>query len=91
MKHTLTLLALLLAPFAPANAEEAPLTTVEELVAAAQRAERRVIELAAGTFRLSGPLDLKAGVTLKGAGMGKTILTHDVAWKAATDTLPDPV
>jgi nitrous oxidase accessory protein len=82
--------ALLLAPLAVLHAAEAPLTTVEELVAAAQRAERRVIELAAGTFQLSGPLDLKAGVTLKGAGMGKTILTHDVAWKAATDTLPDP-
>mgnify|MGYP000969632955 CR=1 FL=1 len=73
-----------------AAASAAPLSTVSELVAAAQRADGGVIELAAGTFCLTGPLELKAGVTLKGAGVGRTILTHAAGWKAATGSLPDP-
>jgi nitrous oxidase accessory protein len=67
----------------------APLTTVEQLVAAAA-SPGTVIELAPGTFRLAGPLDLKAGTTLRGAGIGRTILTHAPEWHAAVATLPDP-
>jgi nitrous oxidase accessory protein len=92
MKATLTLLtALLLATLVPAKAANAPLTTVEELVAAvAEAKEGSVIELAAGTFALKQTLELPGGVTLKGAGMEKTIVTGAAEWKAATDTLPDP-
>ena len=52
-------------------------------------AEGSAIELAAGTYRLSSP-EPKAGMTLKGAGAGKTILTHVAEWKPSTRTLPDP-
>ena len=65
--------------------------SVEALVAAvAQAKSGAVIELAAGTFKLTQPLDLKTGVTLKGAGIGKTIITHAEGWQANPATLPDP-
>lgn len=69
----------------------APLTTVDALVTAASGAgEEITIELAAGTFELSEPLKLKGGTTLKGAGMGKTVVTHAAGWKGNPATLPDP-
>ena len=69
----------------------APLTTVEALVAAvAEGKGGAVIELAEGTFKLTQPLDLKTGVALKGAGIGKTIITSAETWKANPATLPDP-
>ena len=49
-----------------------------------------VIELAAGTFKLTQPLELKTGMTLKGTGIGKTIITHAEGWQANPATLPDP-
>lgn len=65
--------------------------TVTALVEAVQNAKAGdTIELAAGTFELEAPLDLKTGVTLKGAGMERTILTHAAGWKPSTKTLPDP-
>ena len=68
-----------------------PVTNVAELTAAAAAAgEGAVIELAAGTFALSQTLDLKGGVTLKGAGMDKTIITHTPEWKEDGTGLPDP-
>lgn len=66
----------------------APVTTVEQLVAAVEIGCK--IELAPGLFALTAPLDLKTGTTLKGAGMGKTIVTHTTDWKANPSTLPDP-
>jgi len=53
-------------------------------------AEGATIEIAAGTFELEAPLEPKAGMTIKGAGMDKTILTHVAAWKPSTKALPDP-
>ncbi len=74
---------------APAIAQ--PVASVEALVAAVAEAKSgAVIELAAGTFKLAQPLDLKTGVTLKGAGIGKTIITHAESWQANPATLPDP-
>ncbi|MFN0075800.1 MAG: right-handed parallel beta-helix repeat-containing protein [Prosthecobacter sp.] len=68
-----------------------PVTTVAELLESVSRAAQgTVIDIGEGTFRLSQPLDLKSGTTLKGAGIGKTIVTHTPEWKAATDSLPDP-
>ena len=52
--------------------------------------EGAIIEIAPGTFELEAPLEPKAGMTLKGAGWDKTILTHVGAWKPSTQTLPDP-
>jgi len=68
----------------------APVTNSYELVSAVNASTGGVIELAAGTFALSEPLILPAATTLKGAGIGKTILTHTPEWKANPATLPDP-
>ena len=73
----------------PAAAQR--VTSVEALVEAVADAKSgAVIELAAGTFRLTQPLDLPSGVTLKGAGIGKTIITNAESWRANPATLPDP-
>jgi hypothetical protein len=62
------------------------------VLAAAVRegAEGATIEIAAGTYELVAPLEPKAGMTLKGAGVGKTIITNAAGWKPSTKTLPDP-
>jgi len=84
---TLTLAFLLLASVVSA----ATVTTTEALVAAVRDGSAgSVIEIGAGTFALAAALEPKAGMTLKGAGRDKTILTHDSSWKASTATLPDP-
>lgn len=75
------------AGFAPAK----PVETAAALVAAVNDgAEGDTIEVAAGTFELDTPLELKSKMTLVGAGMDKTILTNAAGWKPATTTLPDP-
>jgi nitrous oxidase accessory protein len=69
-------------------------TVVEDtaaLVAAVRDGdEGATIELAAGTYKLDATLELKARMTLKGAGMDKTIITHSDRWKPSTKSLPDP-
>lgn len=63
----------------------------EALVAAVRDgAEGETIEIAVGKYELSAPLEPKAGMTLRGAGMAETIITHTAAWKPSTKTLPDP-
>lgn len=47
------------------------------------------IELAAGTYTLESQLVLKAGTTLRGSGIDKTIVTHVNEWKPSTVLLPD--
>jgi hypothetical protein len=74
-----------------ASLQAAALTTTEALVEAVSKgAEGSTIEIAAGTFVLKAPLEPKAGMTIRGAGIGKTILTGDPAWKPSVQTLPDP-
>lgn len=69
----------------------APLTTSEALIkAVASGKENATIELGPGTFQIPGPLDLKSGMTLKGAGMDETIITHVADWRPSIKTLPDP-
>jgi hypothetical protein len=84
MKHLMPLILLCLA----LQSSAATITTVQQLREAVSKGESR-IELAEGRFELQQPLDLKAGTTLKGAGMGKTTITNAASWKAATETLPD--
>ena len=60
------------------------------LAAVRDGAEGSTVEVAPGTYAIEAPLELKAGMTLKGAGMDKTIITHTAAWKPSTRTLPDP-
>ncbi len=68
-----------------------PVETVEALVAAVRDGEEgATVEVAAGTFELSAPLEPKARMTIKGAGVDKTTLTGAAGWKPSTKTLPDP-
>ncbi len=68
-----------------------PVDTVAALVAAVRDGkDGATIEIAAGTYELDAPLELKAKMTLIGAGMDKTILTHTKDRKPSTKTLPDP-
>ncbi len=53
-------------------------------------AEGATIRVGAGTYELDAPLELKAGMTLQGAGMDTTLLTGAAAWLPSTETLPDP-
>jgi nitrous oxidase accessory protein len=82
---------LMLALLSAVRCYGAPVTTVDALVAAVRDgAEGARIEIAAGTYALTGPLEPKTGMTLKGAGMSKTILTAAEDWKPALASLPDP-
>lgn len=81
---------LLRADAVPVSAAE-PVRTADALVAAVKAAnEGDTIELAAGTFELAATLELKARMSLKGAGIDKTTLTHTAGWKPSTKALPDP-
>ena len=64
---------------------------VSTLVAAMRdSAEGSTIELAAGVFGLQAPLEIKDRMTIRRAGIGKTIITNHAEWKPSTRTLPDP-
>ena len=68
-----------------------PVDSAAKLVAAVRDgAEGDSIEIAAGTYELDATLELKAKMTLAGAGIDKTILTHTKKWKPSTKSLPDP-
>lgn len=47
------------------------------------------IIIAAGTYKIAAPLEPKSGMTVKGVGMDKTIITHTADWKPSTEKLPD--
>ncbi len=69
----------------------APAATSAELVAAVRDADAgATIEIGPGTFELVAPLELKEGMTLRGAGRDRTTLTNGAGWQPATSTLPDP-
>ncbi len=88
---TIATLLVLASNLALATTRAEKVSTVEELIAAVAEAKSGlVIEMAAGTYRLTLPLDLKVGVTLRGAGVGKTIVTNAESWAANPATLPDP-
>lgn len=65
-------------------------TTAELVAAVREGAAGDVIEIAAGQYELDAPLEPKSGMTLKGAGVDKTVITHVAAWKPPTKSLPDP-
>lgn len=65
-------------------------TTVEALVAAVNEGSNGdEVLLVAGTFELSAPLRPKEGMTIRGAGRGKTVIRGGAAWKPGTAGLPD--
>jgi nitrous oxidase accessory protein len=47
------------------------------------------ITIAPGTCVLDAPLEPKAGMSLEGAGMDKTVITHIPNWQPSTEKLPD--
>ncbi|MGL4551937.1 MAG: right-handed parallel beta-helix repeat-containing protein [Gemmataceae bacterium] len=86
-----TVLALALGALAGPGLAAEPVRTAGELVAAVKAAkDGDTVELAAGRFELDATLELRGGMTLKGAGMDRTTLTHAAKWKPSTATLPDP-
>lgn len=69
----------------------APVLTSKALVEAVSKgSEKTTIEIGPGTFQIPASLELKSGMTLKGAGIEKTIITHVPEWKPSVKTLPDP-
>lgn len=65
--------------------------STDELVAAVRDSrEGDTIEIGAGTYLLQAPLELKSGMTLRGAGCEETIITQVDEWRPSTGTLPDP-
>ncbi len=85
------LFALLVVAATASPAAAVSVDTSAALVAAVRDgAEGATIDVATGTYELAAPLELKARMTLKGAGAGKTILKPAAAWKPSTKTLPDP-
>ncbi len=75
----------------PALVSAGAVDSAAALVAAVRDgAEGATIEVAAGTYELDAPLEPKAGMTLRGAGIDKTIITQAAGWKPSTRTLPDP-
>jgi len=91
MRHFLRTLALLVIAGIPATTFGQSVESSAALAAAVRNApEGATINVAAGTFEIDAPLELKKGVTLKGAGKEKTVITHVSGWKPSTLTLPDP-
>ena len=66
------------------------LTTPALIEALASATAGSEIEIAEGRYELNAPLVIPKGVSLRGAGIGKTVLTHSATWKANPATLPDP-
>ncbi len=91
MKPICTLIFLLAASVAVTATAEVTVTDSDELVAAVRDSDPATsIRIAAGTYQLAAPLEPKPGMTLTGAGIGQTIITHSAQWKPPTSTLPDP-
>lgn len=69
----------------------AQINTVAELVDAVNNgATNSTVIVEAGTYNLTAPLAPKAGMTIKGAGIGQTIIQGASSWVPSTSTLPDP-
>ncbi|RMF88548.1 MAG: hypothetical protein D6741_19080 [Planctomycetota bacterium] len=74
---------------AQARATVREVHTFDELAAAIEQSEPGdEIILAPGEYRFPRTLHLASGITLRGAGVGKTIAVADPAWQVSTDTLP---
>lgn len=84
------LLALFAIPMEFCFADEIVDSTAALVAAVRDGSEGETIEIAAGTYQLAAPLQPKPGMTLRGAGVNKTIITHVADWKPSTTTLPDP-
>jgi len=82
--------ALFLGTLAAAPADQSVDSAAALVSAIREGAEGATIVIAPGTYELDAALEPKTGMTLKGAGMEKTILIPAATWKPSTRTLPDP-
>jgi hypothetical protein len=88
LRHTAVLLLLAMPGLASGVTR---VDSAEALVAAVRDgAAGLTIQIAAGTYRLDAPLEPRAGMSIRGAGIDKTIITHAAGWRPPTSTLPDP-
>lgn len=76
--------------FSSLSSEETVRNVSELMEAVNQGAAGSTIEIGPGIYELDTPLQPKSGMTLNGAGMGQTIVTHSKSWQPATTSLPDP-
>ena len=92
MNHfRLASLALLIALAFAGESHAVDVTTSADLIAAvADGRDGDTINLQPGTYELTAPLRFRSGMTLRGSGVDKTIITHAGRWKPPTTTLPDP-
>jgi hypothetical protein len=92
MNHICLIILLVFAAFPPSRAfADTFVDDTATLVAAVRNAaEGASIRIASGVYELESPLEPRSGMTLRGAGMDQTIITHTAAWKPSTQTLPDP-
>lgn len=91
MSHPLKPLLLLCLTMASVHASGQTVSSVEQLIKAVNNGrEGATISIAAGTYLLESPLKPKSGMTIRGAGVDKTIISHVPGWKPSTKTLPDP-
>lgn len=85
------LLAAVLVQATGANLRSVTVSDVNGLVEAVNNGKPGdVVEIAAGRYELKAPLRPKNGMSLRGAGMEATVLTHAPGWKPTVKTLPDP-
>ena len=90
MKSFINIMFLVLAFASPVLAAETVATT-EALVAAVRDGrEGTNIQVLPGTYLLDAPLEPKAGMTITGAGVDQTVISHTDQWRPSTATLPDP-
>lgn len=93
MKNIVTITFYVLLPvlFPVIAGADTQVRTAAALVAAVRDSpEGTAIDIAEGTYELEAPLEPKAGMTLQGAGIDKTILVPSANWVPSTATLPDP-
>jgi len=88
MRHALLFLLVQLPSWALAG--EMISNTAALVTAVRDGGEGATLELAAGVFELHAPLELKSGMSLRGAGIGQTIITNHAEWKPSSKSLPDP-
>lgn len=91
MNHLLrTVTVLVISAFPMATFGQSIDSSAALIAAVRNGAEGSTIEVAAGTFEIDAALELKKGMTLRGAGKDKTLITHVAGWKPSSQTLPDP-
>lgn len=72
----------------PCYADQFVNNTSQLVAAVASATDGDTIQIAPGTYELAAPLEPGTGVTLNGAGITQTVITHTAKWKPSTKALP---